>query len=238
MEEIDDSVEKENKKEGFFKYVFNFDEDNKNSFLNLFQYSFISIPLILIILKVINYYTPEENEEKGSLEISVEIIISIIILLLSIWFINKIIRFIPTYTGKDYKSFNEINFILPLFIILFTIQTKLGTKINILTQRLVDLMEGKTNLKDKNIKKDYKTSQPISQGPSHQPSQADQLNQARNNPLNAQVMNNALSQPSHNFNNAFAGPATPLVDASNPVEDQFVPLAANDGMGSLFGSKF
>ena len=89
-----------------------------------------------------------------------------------------------------------------------------------------------------NKKKDYKTSQPISQAPSHQPSQADQLNQTRNANLNTQVMNNTLSQPSHNFNNAFAGPTTPLVDASNPVEDQFVPLAANDGMGSLFGSKF
>ena len=238
MEEIEDSVERENKKDGFFKYVFNFEDENKSSFLNLFQYSFISIPLIIIVLKILNYYTPEENEEKGSLEISLEILISIIILLLCIWFLNRIIRYIPTYSGKEYKPSNELNFILPLFIILFTIQTKLGNKINILMQRLIDMIDGKSNLKEKNPKKDYKTSQPISGAPTHQPSQSDNLNQTRNIPVNTQVVNNTLSQPSHNFNNAFAGPTTPLVNAANPGEDNFAPLAANDGMGSLFGSKF
>ena len=30
---------------GFFSYVFNFDDNNKNLLLNLFQYSFLAIPL-------------------------------------------------------------------------------------------------------------------------------------------------------------------------------------------------
>jgi len=239
MEDQDELVDKDTNKEGFFKYVFNFDENNKGALLNLFQYSFISIPLIILILKIMNYYTPEEDENKGNLEISLEIVVSIIFLLISIWFINKIIRYIPTYSAIDYKPFNEINFILPLFIILFTIQTKLGAKINILVERLVDLLEGKTNLKDSSKnKKDYKTTQPITQTPMHQISQSDQLNQTVNNPATPQFINNTNMQPNRDFNNTFAGPTTPLVDAANPIENSFEPLAANDAMGSMFGSKF
>ena len=39
MEALSD-LKKENMNEGFFKYVFNFDDDNKSMILNLFQYSF------------------------------------------------------------------------------------------------------------------------------------------------------------------------------------------------------
>ena len=65
-----------------------------------------------------NYYTNEEDDSKGTLEILVEVIGSISLILMSIWFINKIIRYIPTYTKTDYPVFNEVNFILPLFIVL------------------------------------------------------------------------------------------------------------------------
>ena len=64
-----------------------------------------------------------------------------------------------------YPLVNETNFILPLLIVLFTMNTKLGNKINLLIERMVDLYDGKTNLKDSNnnIKgsKNVKISQPI-----------------------------------------------------------------------------
>jgi hypothetical protein len=231
-----------NTKEGFLKYIFNFDEDNKNMLLNLFQYAFISVPFIILVLKLMNYYTPEEDDKKGTLEILLEIVASISIILLSIWFINKLVRYIPTYSKSKYVDFNEINFIIPLFIVLFTMQTKLGGKINILVERLVDLYDGKTNLKEKeNTKNDFKTTQPISQTPGHQPSQADFLNQQQSqmatNITSNNFVNTAHTQPQQpqqpqqqSFNNSFQGPNNPLVDAAEP-------MAANEvGMfgGSLF----
>jgi len=224
-------------KQGFFKYVFNFDDDNKNMLLNLFQYSFLSVPFIIIILKLINYYSPEEDDNKGSLEIIFEIITSISIILISIWFINKIIRYVPTYSKTAYAAFNETNFIIPIFIVLFTMQTKLGGKINILVDRLIDLYDGKINLKENtNKKNDYKTTQPISQShnqqptqpptqqPTHQPSQADFLNQ----PQMQNTHSENQQQPHHNFNNAYQGPNNPLIDAAEP-------MAANEGTGGMFG---
>ena len=68
MESLND-VNNENKNVGFFNYIFNFDDENKSLILNMFQFTFLSIPLIIIFLKLFNYFMPEENSDKGNLEI-------------------------------------------------------------------------------------------------------------------------------------------------------------------------
>ena len=121
-------------------------------------------------------------------------------------------------------------------------QTKLGAKINILVERLTDLYDGKTNLKNPTKQSDYKTTQPISQIPGHQPSQADFVNHQQqpnfvpqtNTPIPPPNMPQSMpqqhSEPS--FNNSFQGPNNHLVNASEP-------MAANEMMGgSSFGTPF
>ena len=44
---------------------------------NMFQYTFLSLPLILLVLKVINHFSPEEDDEKGNLEIILEVFLSL-----------------------------------------------------------------------------------------------------------------------------------------------------------------
>ena len=135
-------------KKGFFDYVFNFDNTNSAQLGNMYQYTFIAIPLVLLSLKSLNYFSPEIDDNKGTLEILFEIFVSINWIILSIWFVNKIIRYIPTKSKMSYPIFNEVNFLIPLLIVLFTMNTKLGNKINILIERMVDVYDGKTNLKD------------------------------------------------------------------------------------------
>ena len=74
MENITETTTKEVSKStvGFFKFVFNFDDDNKNEMLNLFQYALLGIVPVLITLKVIKHLIPEEDESKGNLEILAE----------------------------------------------------------------------------------------------------------------------------------------------------------------------
>lgn len=230
----------ESNKEGFFSYVFNFDDNNRNLLLNLFQYSFLTIPFVIIILKLVNYYTPEQDDTKGTLVIIAEVLASVSIILIAIWFINKIIRYIPTYSKMEYAVFNETNFIIPLFIILFTMQTKIGAKINILVERLVDLYDGKTNLKEKEKDKRgaYKTTQPIVQQ-EHQHSRADLLKNDQTHNVRGQTEGQFIKEvhqgatqptmPERNFNNAYMGPNTPLIDANEP-------MAANEAFGgNMFG---
>ena len=160
--------ENENSKKTFFEYVFNFDNSNSAQLGNIYQFCFLALPLVLLSLKTLNYISAEVDETKGTLEILIEVFISINWILLSIWFINKIVRYIPTRSKMPYPIFNETNFILPLLIVLLTMNTKFGIKINILIERMVDLYDGKTNLKDNtnNVKnnKDIKSTQPISHG--------------------------------------------------------------------------
>ena len=117
-------------------------------------------------------------------------------------------------------------------------QTKIGNKINILIERFIDLYDGKTNLKDKdkdkNKNKDYKTTQPIAH-PSHHPSRADLGNQSSGGGHSSSQQIREVHQhaqqpaPQHNFNNAYQGPTTPLIDAVEP-------MAANEAFGgSMFG---
>lgn len=241
---MDIKEEEEDKKKGFIDYVFNFNRENMDNMSNLWQYTFIAIPLVLICLKMLNYLSPEADDTKGSLEIVVEIFISINVLLLTIWFVNKIIRYIPTRSKAFYHSFNEINFILPFLILLFTIDTKLGNKINILIDRAYDLYNGNTNLnaQSKNAqnsqnaqnKNDVKTMQPISRGGGganvnnginqQQPMMANAI--ALNNPQLYQQNNN--TSPEMNFNNAFSGPN---INNLLQIEE---PMPANEFLTSRF----
>ena len=243
----------EDTKKGFFRYVFNFDDTNKAQLMNFYQYMFIAVPLVLLSLKSLNYFSPDVDDDKGTLEILFEIIISLNWIILTIWFINKIIRYIPTKSGMQYPIFNEPNFIIAFLIVLFTMNTKIGNKINILIERLLDLYNGKTNLKDSNNNKnsktsDIKTTQPIS---NNMPSTARiPMNIGETNPLysgsanhhshnnnvvsegkNTKQTHNQSIQPERDFNNSFSGPnINNLVNSMNNNE----PVAANDLLGSPF----
>ena len=65
----------EDTKKGFFGYVFNFDYTNTGQLTNLYQYTFIAIPLILLSLKLLNHFSPDVDETKGTLEILLEILL-------------------------------------------------------------------------------------------------------------------------------------------------------------------
>ncbi len=53
---------------------------------------------------------------------------------------------------------------------------------------------------------------------------------------NMKSQSNEYSIPqTPNFDNMYAGPETPLVDAASPMME---PMAANDFMGSSFGTSF
>ena len=233
---------------GFLKYVFNFDDENKCEMLNMGQYAVLAIIPVLLVLKAVKHIIPEEDDSKGSLEIMAESIGQLLLIMCAIWFTNKIIRFVPTYSGCDYGKFNATNFLLPFLIILATMQTKLGAKLNILLDRVVDRWEGRTS--DSQQKSSdgsvVRVSQPLAgqNQPQHQPSQADYQDRNQILPSNPQLtsmpqMNQAPQQQlspqqSPDFNQMYQNQATPLQDAHTPSMSQ-EPMAANEGMGGMFG---
>ena len=60
-------------KGGFFKHVFNFDEDSKAEMLNIVQYSVLALIPVVIFNKIMQRFVPEADDEKGSMEIVAEV---------------------------------------------------------------------------------------------------------------------------------------------------------------------
>lgn len=230
---------------GFFKYVFDFDETNKALMFNMLQYTMLAIVPIVIVLKAIGFIIPEEDDTKGSFEISAEVVSQIILLVLSMWFINKMIRYVPTYSGVAYHAFNESNFLIPFLVIMLTMQTRLGQKISILGDRVMDLWEGRKSETGKPADKNangVKVSQPISganQGGAGGIRQPPLVNNStlglsgitgQGQPMTQSAHAAALTPPHQdpNFNQFYENDPMPLMNANEPV-------AANE-MGAAFGS--
>ena len=233
MDSSDDS------KKNFFKHVFNFDDDSKSDMLNIIQYSLIAIIPVIVLNKSMQKYVPEADEQKGNLEILAEIILQIIIMFIGLLTIHRMITFVPTYSGVDYPEFSIIFIILAVLMITLSLQTKLGEKVSVLTERLTELWEGKSDKKKK--KGNVKVSQPISQN--GQPTNQSAMNQAMYNDgtsINSLPTTDmsASVQQMPNFNAMHRQDTTPMIGAATPGDQQEgfqLPVAASDVLGGFGG---
>jgi hypothetical protein len=158
MESLDETSKKISSKTGFLQHVFHFEEDSKADILNIIQYSILAIIPVVILNKLSQKYVPEADEEKGSFEILAEIIIQVFIIFLGILLIHRIITYIPTYSGIKYPDFSVITIILAVLLITMSLQTKLGEKVSILTDRIGELWNGSSSDNDKKKKKSSSSS--------------------------------------------------------------------------------
>ena len=223
---------------GFVQYMFNFDDDTKCELMNMGQYSLLALIPIMIILKGIKNFIPEEDESKGSLEILAESVGQIMLILVGLWFTNRLVRYVPTYSGCEYGKFNPINFLVPFLLILTTMQTKLGAKLNILAERVTEMAVGKeehqTTGANKHQGGKVKITQPLAG--QHQPSQADLMDHSQLLPSNPQLtampqVPAHQQQPSKNFDQMYQHNAGATVD-----QQIAEPMAANEAVGgSMFG---
>ena len=227
---------------GFFNYVFNFDSDNKAILLNMFQYIIIALIPVIVLLKVIKEYIPEDDDKKDSIELLIEIVIQLGVLFIAMYLIDKIIRYFPTYSKVPYTKFNEISFIIPTLVLIMTMQTKLGAKINILYDRTLELWNGKTQTRGGNNQGNIRVSQPIVMPGSHQVSRADTLDNTimapRANQLPAQNNISLIDSLPNMMNSGGNGNNFQNQAMQNAFMDSMEPMAANGALGGAFGSSF
>jgi hypothetical protein len=229
----------------FLKHVFNFDDDSKSELLNIIQYAILAIIPVIVLNKTMSKYIPEADEQKGSLEISGEILIQIIVMFIGLMIIHRIITYVPTYSGEKYPDFSVIFVILAILLITLSLQTKLGEKVSILFERITELWEGKKSSKNtKNSKNNVKVTQPISgqqvtnQGAINQSIYSDGTS-INNLPI-TQNTSSSTTQQLPDYNNMYQQDNTPLVNAATPgVTETFSePMAANSVLGGGFGSSW
>jgi len=225
-------------KKSFFNHVFSTTEEGKSEILNVVQYSLFGVIPIVILNKLIQRFIPDADPDKSSLEIVIEILVQLITIFCGIVLIHRVITYFPTYSGFKYENLVLTNVILAFLILILSIQTKMGIKVNILVDRVVDLWEGNSeNTYSKPAKKVR-----VRQGyANHAPSQSDYLdNPAVQTNIYPQAPSTVSSQniPSNGYDNMIRSSGMGAASApSNQIDMGYAgPMAANSLIGSSFGA--
>lgn len=214
-------------KSTFFKHLFNGTAEGNAEFLNVIQYSFLGLIPILILNKLVHNYIPEVDEDKSSIELLVEILLQLIVMFCGIILIHRGVTYLPTYSGYLYESLNLTSVVLAFLIIILSLQTKIGLKVNILYDRLLELWNGgEVNEKKEKMGNNSMLSQ-------HRTSQADYLEE---NPAVGIFPPQPIvtNKPSNGYDHMLGG--TTGNANQEPVSDG--PMAANSLVGGSFGSAF
>jgi hypothetical protein len=232
---------------GFFKHVFNFDDDSKSEILNTLQYILLAIIPVVILTKTIGRYVPEADDAKSSVEVVAEILIQLIITFLGLLLVHRIITYVPTYSNTKYPDFHIIFIVLAMLMITMSLQTKLGEKVSIVVDRVSELWNGKSE--DPKAKKNQKgsgnvkVSQPISGQQQQQMGPiTGQSNYTEGTAISALPnydQQTSQTQQLPNYNNMYRQDTTPLVGAATPggtegFGNEIMP--ANAVLGGGFGS--
>lgn len=199
-------------------HVFSSTEEDKAEILNVVQYSLLGVIPVVVLNKLIQRFIPEADPDKSSVELLAEVIIQLIVIFCGLVFAHRLITFIPTYSGFKYEHLTLTSVVLAFLMIVLSIQSKIGLKVNIIVDRLNELWNGEPKIP---AKSDSRSRHPVVQ---HAPSQADYLD-------NSAIQNDMF-------------PPAPVASSHPPVsrneQPMFTagPMAANGVLGGAFGSAF
>jgi len=219
---------KDSSRPTFFSHVFSTTEDGKAELLNVVQYSTLGVIPVVALNKLIHRFIPEADPDKSSLEVLAEIFFQLVVMFCGIVIIHRIITYIPTYSGFKYDNLVLTNVILAFLILVLSIQTKLGLKVNILVDRISELWNGPEDSRDP--KRGLRVKQTAAK---HSPSQADYLDNSQ--------MQQGVFPPAPVSTTSIGGGYDSAMRGTPPVQDYQMPsgpVAANGMLGGSFGSIF
>ena len=203
----------------FLNHIFSTSEESKAEILNVVQYAVMGVLPVVGLNKTIQKFIPEADVEKSSLEVLAEIFIQIVVMFVGVVLIHRLVTYFPTYSGYKYEAFNLTTVILAFLVIVLSLQTKLGIKVNILVDRVLELWNGPSK---EVVKKDSK--RPVN---NHAASQADTLDNSgvQNGmfpPPPAITTSNRSSGQGHDY----------MLKASGQTSDfsEFGPMPANSAL--------
>lgn len=228
----------------FVQHVFNFDDDTKNAIINLIQYILLAIIPITLLNKSIEALICQDcDKSKGNIEILAEILGQTVMLFLGIFFIHRIITFVPTYSGRAYGSLNLFNLVLFFFVMVYDLNGNVGKKLKLLMNRVEELWGGKSEQESNNKNKQapqnvVTSSQPISgqmppqAQPTHQVSRADYVMQQQQ--MQAPQTPETAVQNAVTSDNIYDGPQ--VQKQSTQALSSQEPMAANEAFTGGFSS--
>lgn len=200
----------EAKKRNFFSHVFDFENDSRHEMLNVAQYAILATVFVTLLNKMFERYMPEPEKDKAIPALALETALQIILTFLALIFIHRIIEFIPTFSGTKYGTYNLIPVVLPVLVVLLSLNSGVGRKVAIIMDKFTGPPPAPKQVQQQ-------------QGPSPPVAQFNQLL-----PQGINTMQNPMKAQS-----AIPGPqADP--EYSGMFGGEFEPVAANMGGVSLF----
>ena len=124
----------------FIDYITSFSATEKAQVMNLVQYCGIAVLPLLAVLKFMKIYMPISNPLKPTSELVFEVIVQLLVILVSFFFIHKLVLYFPTYSEVKYENFSLLSGMLPLLFLMFTLDTKISEKLNVLFDRLLSMV--------------------------------------------------------------------------------------------------
>lgn len=230
------------KEEGFFSSVFGLSSRDKGELMNIVQYVVLCIVPVIISLKILKQVIPDEDDTKPSFEILFEALVQIIMVFVIFFFIHRIVVYFPTYSSVSYPEVSVFCVVLPTLFLLFTMQTKLGAKINILYDRLMHMLGFKndaiSNESEKNNNEKVSTQhnpQQMPSNPTHIPT-TQHVNYAPPSNMSSHPYGGGGVSSGHiASNNPVNMPSSNTVNNYNQFPNE--PMAAND-FSPIGGSAF
>jgi len=215
-------------KKTFFNHVFSTTEEGKAELMNVVQYSTLGVIPIVILNRIIQRFIPDADPDKSSVELLVEIFIQLILMFCGVVLIHRSITYIPTYSGFNYESLALTHVILAFLIIILSVQTKMGIKVNYLVDRVYELWNGAPST-DYRVRAKSQMRGASSGMLAHTPSQADYLD---NSAVQSGIFPPAsVPTSTHNSNGTYD-----QMIRGNPAQEMMAPVAANGVLGSSFGA--
>jgi len=159
----------------FFTHVFDMSQEANGEIMNVTQYAILGIIPVLVLNKLIQRFSPEADPDSSSIELLVEVLLQVVVMFVGIIMIHRIITYLPTYSGFRYEHLTLTNVVLAFLIIVLSLQTKLGIKVNILYDRLLDLWNGTSSEEKKSNVRSRVRVNDSATNIIHNPSQADFL---------------------------------------------------------------
>ena len=117
--------------------MFDFEEDSRNELLNLAQYSVLAAVFVTVLNKGFESYMPEPEKDKSTVSLALETILQLVLLFVGLIFIHRIIEYIPTFSGTRYGSYNIIPTVLPMLVVLLSLNSGIGRKVSMLVDKLM-----------------------------------------------------------------------------------------------------
>lgn len=125
----------------FFRHMGHMDHGIKSELSNVAQYAMIAMIPIILLNKIIYWYLPAVDERKDSWMLVLEILFQMIFMFWGMFMIHRFVIYFPTYSGESYGDFLMMPTILATLMIVFSLNTKIGEKAAVLTERLQQYWE-------------------------------------------------------------------------------------------------